>query len=42
MPLGWESNTKYAVKSAKFEGESKLRMSYIGCGKSQGTPLISV
>ena len=21
MPLGWESNTKYTVKSAEFEGK---------------------
>ena len=24
MPLGWEGNTKYTVKSAKFEGENEL------------------
>ena len=26
MPLGWETNTKYTVKSAKLEGETELGM----------------
>ena len=39
MPLGWESNTKYARDTAKYEEEIKVEL---GVGNPmQGTSLIS-